>query len=162
MSKNILAIFFLFLTILSSSAFADQEDNYFVDAGRYYDVNHILLKAIAQAESGQNPNALNCANNNGSCDYGIMQINSVHLPMLNKHGISANDLFNEKTNIYIGAWVLKGCINKYGVSYKSLNCYNGKINGNNYYSRVLNNYWKFAKQADESVKKEALMYTVER
>ena len=34
------------------------------------------IVAIAQAESGLNTNALNCSNPGGSCDRGIVQINS--------------------------------------------------------------------------------------
>jgi soluble lytic murein transglycosylase-like protein len=115
-------------------------DRNYIDAGEDFEIQPLLLKAIAQTESGQNPNALNCANKNGSCDYGIMQINSIHLPVLKTQGITIEKLFDEKTNIRIGAQVLKGCIKKFGFTYKTLNCYNGKINGNDYYSRVIKNY----------------------
>lgn len=156
--KGILSFFVLFVVLTSHLFAADEDDTYYKEAGQYYDINHVLLKAIAQTESKQNPYALNCANRNGSCDYGIMQINSTHLPMLNKNGISVRDLFDKKTNIFVGAWVLKGCINKYGVSYKSLNCYNGRIVGNDYYVRVLNSYWKFAQELKGETKKRAMMY----
>lgn len=115
--------------------------NYFEEAGEYYDINPKLLHAIAETESGKNPNAVNCANRNGSCDYGLMQINSIHLSMLQKHGIYKNDLFNPRINIFVGAWVLKNCMNKHGNSYKTLNCYNGKIKNNPYYAKVLKNYY---------------------
>ena len=123
---------------LSSSSIADDQN--FIEAADYYEINYLLLKAIAQTESSQNPNAVNCANRNGSCDYGIMQINSIHFPMLKSQGISEDKILDEKTNIYIGAWVLKGCLQKFGFTYKTLNCYNGKINDNNYYAKVLRNY----------------------
>jgi len=115
-------------------------NNYYTEAGKYYDVNPILLYAIAQIESNENPTAINCKNKNKSCDYGIMQINSIHLPFLSKYNISKQELFNPRTNIFIGAWVLKTCINKYGFTYKSINCYNGKIDNNDYYKKVLNKY----------------------
>lgn len=38
--------------------------------------------AIALAESGGNPNAVNRANRNGSTDYGLFQINTVHGSLL--------------------------------------------------------------------------------
>lgn len=38
--------------------------------------------AIAFAESGGNPRSINRANRNGSTDYGLMQINSVHKSLL--------------------------------------------------------------------------------
>ncbi len=124
-------------------------DQNYIDAGEYYEIQPLLLKAIAQTESGQNPNALNCANKNGTCDYGIMQINSVHLPVLKSQGITIEKLFDEKTNIRVGAQVLKGCIKKFGFTYKTLNCYNGKINGNDYYSKVIRNYDRLAKAVQE-------------
>ena len=76
----LIAIFTIFL--FSSSAVADDQN--YKDAGEFYEINYLLLKAIAQTESGQNPNAVNCANSNGTCDYGIMQVNSVHLSTLKK------------------------------------------------------------------------------
>lgn len=121
------------------------DDQKYIEAGQNYEINYLLLKAIAQTESGQNPRALNCANRNGSCDYGIMQINSIHLPTLKTQGITVEKLFDEKINIQVGARVLKGCIQRYGFTYKTLNCYNGKINGNDYYTRVIKNYNRLVK-----------------
>ena len=84
----LIAIFTIFL--FSSSAVADDQN--YKDAGEFYEINYLLLKAIAQTESGQNPNAVNCANSNGTCDYGIMQVNSVHLSTLKKNGIPVDKL----------------------------------------------------------------------
>lgn len=144
-SINILIALFVILSFISAGA----DDQNFKDAGEQYEINYLLLKAIAQTESRQNPNAVNCANKNGSCDYGIMQVNSIHFPMLQKHGISAEQLFDEKINIYVGAWVLKGCISRYGFTASTLNCYNGKINGNDYYRKVLKNYDMLAKRSED-------------
>ncbi len=116
------------------------QENYFIEAGKHYNVNPALLYAIAKTESNLNPAAINCANKNKSCDYGIMQINSIHLPMLSKYNIQKEDLFEPRTNIFIGAYVLKNCINKHGENYKALNCYNGKIKNNPYYTKVLKHY----------------------
>lgn len=41
-----------------------------------------IAVAVAFAESGGNPNSVNRANRNGSVDYGLMQINSVHSALL--------------------------------------------------------------------------------
>jgi hypothetical protein len=41
--------------------------------------------AVALAESGGNPDALNNKNTNGSSDYGLFQINSVHADLLKAH-----------------------------------------------------------------------------
>lgn len=51
-----------------------------------------LLIAIAKAESGMNPNAIN-VNRNGTVDRGVFQINSIHKSLSNE------DAFNFKKNI---------------------------------------------------------------
>lgn len=116
------------------------EQNYFVQAAKHYQLNPKLLYAVAKTESGLKVNAINKANKNGSTDIGIMQINTIHLPFLKKHNIEREDLFDPRVNIFIGAWVLKNCVNKHGMNYKALNCYNGRIINNDYYQRVLKNY----------------------
>ena len=55
--------------------------------------------------------------------------------------IEKDDLFNPKINIYVGAWVLRSCVNKHGENYKALNCYNGKVHNNNYYQKILKNFY---------------------
>lgn len=49
--------------------------------------------AVALAESGGNPAAVNTANRNGSVDYGLWQINTIHGPLL-----SQGDKFNPNDN----------------------------------------------------------------
>jgi len=51
--------------------------------------------AIALAESGGNPSAVNNSNRNGSRDYGLFQINSVHKSLL-KQGNWANPVDNAR------------------------------------------------------------------
>jgi soluble lytic murein transglycosylase-like protein len=48
-------------------------------AAQYQRVSPLILRAIAWQESHGRADALN-HNANGSVDYGLMQINSVHLP----------------------------------------------------------------------------------
>lgn len=44
-----------------------------------------MAVAIAMAESGGKASAVNNANTNGSSDYGLMQINTIHKGLLNNH-----------------------------------------------------------------------------
>lgn len=144
MCLKCITISVVFMFLINLSLFANDRgseyETYFQEAAMQYDVNPEILHAIADTESSFNPNAVNCANTNKSCDFGLMQINSIHLPFLAKHGISRDHLFDPRVNIFIGAWVLKNCINKYGQDYRALNCYNGKIRNNSYYAKVLRNY----------------------
>jgi hypothetical protein len=55
-------------------------------------------KKIITCESGGNPNAYH-KNNNGSSDYGLMQINSIHIKRIG----DLNKLYDPETNIRIGS-----------------------------------------------------------
>lgn len=98
--------------------------NYFVEAGKYYGVSPWLLWSVGKVESNHNPYAIN-KNKNGTYDIGIMQINSIHLKELAKYDIKRNDLFNTKTNIYVGAMIMRECIDRWGQNWNAVSCYNG-------------------------------------
>lgn len=53
-----------------------------------------------------------------------MQINSVWLPELAKHGISARQLWDPCTNIHVGAWVLAQKVRKLGMTWDAVGAYN--------------------------------------
>lgn len=93
------------------------------EAGHRYQIDPTLLYAIARTESGLNPAALN-RNRNGSTDIGLMQINSLWLPELAKHGISARQLWEPCTNIHVGAWVLAQKVRKLGMTWDAVGAYN--------------------------------------
>jgi soluble lytic murein transglycosylase-like protein len=95
----------------------------FEDAGRYYGVSPHLLWAIAKVESNFNPRALN-HNKNGTYDVGLMQINSSWFPYLKKHGIDPSLLWEPCYNTYVGAMVLRHCIDTYGYNWRAVDCYN--------------------------------------
>ena len=64
--------------------------------------------AVALAESGGNPSAVNHSNRNGSKDYGLFQINSVHKELLAKHNWS-----DPVDNARMALSVYKGAGNKW-------------------------------------------------
>jgi len=66
-----------------------------------------IIRAVMRVESGGNPRAINAANRNGTTDFGLMQINSFHLPRLAGHGITQATLLDAPCkNIAIGADIL--------------------------------------------------------
>jgi hypothetical protein len=96
----------------------------FEQAALTYNINPLLLWAIAKVESNFNPNALN-KNKDGSYDIGIMQINSSHLKTLKKYGLINKSLIWEPCyNIHVGAWILSKCIQKHGYTWEAIGCYN--------------------------------------
>lgn len=136
---------FLFFGILSLSfcfAYAKEQleargrlyDQIFFEKGMKYNLPPDLLKGIGRTESGFKVDAVN-VNSNGTIDRGIMQINSVHL----NGNLNAEDLFDPYINIEMGAKILRACIDKHGMTYRALNCYNGKLENNSYNVRVFDN-----------------------
>lgn len=96
----------------------------FVQAGNYYGVSPSLLYAIAKHESGLNWRALN-KNRNGTYDIGLMQINSRWIPTLKRYGLYDERLIWEPCfNTMVGAWVLRQCMERYGYSWRAVDCYN--------------------------------------
>jgi hypothetical protein len=96
--------------------------NCFDDAAAYQHVNPLILRAIAWQESRNQPGATHL-NANGSTDYGVMQINSIHLVALSRYGIARDALMSPCKNIYIAAWQLRRQIVKYGNTWAAIGAY---------------------------------------
>ena len=117
-------------------------------AGRMYQIDPLLLEAIAKQESHFNPYATNSFSAGGSTDYGIMQVNSTHIPKLKRMGIirQTDDLFKPCLNIQIGAWILAQHFRTCGVNWNCLGSYNAGFDKSrdntreNYADIIYNNY----------------------
>lgn len=96
----------------------------FQAAAQHYGLAPALLTAIAQTESQMDASALNTANRDGSWDIGLMQINSRWVPLLESSGISASQLYDPCTSIWVGAWVLAGNVARYGYGWQAVGAYN--------------------------------------
>ncbi|EHH2107974.1 lytic transglycosylase domain-containing protein [Campylobacter coli] len=129
-------IFFLTALLFANLLFAQK--NYFVQAGEIFEINPQLLWVIAYKESRLTPDIISKPNKNGTYDIGIMQINSIHLPRLKKqYNISESDLLRPKINIFVGAEILKMCLDKHGLNEKGITCYNGRVVNNPYGREVI-------------------------
>lgn len=122
---------FLFSLSLPAAAAGDTFQACFNQAGAMYHIDPVLLRAIAKQESGFNPRATNI-NKNGSADYGLMQINSGHIPELKRLGVidGKKDLFDPCLNIQIGAWILAKSFQTCGVNWNCLGSYNAGFANN--------------------------------
>ena len=79
---------------------------------------------IGWVESRFNPAAVNHNGGQRGRDLGIMQINSRWLPKLEGLGMDPERIHDPCTNIYVGAWVLRGNIDRYGPTWRAVGAYN--------------------------------------
>jgi len=101
-------------------------------AGAKYHVDPLLLKAIAIGESSLNPTAINInrdksARREVSRDYGLMQVNSTHLPELFRDGVIKDKselLTRPCLNVQIGTRILASHFQVCGISWNCLGSYN--------------------------------------
>ena len=115
-TPRLIALKMVLLSHLSAAACFDL-------AAQRYNVSPVLLQAIAQHESGGRATAIN-RNTNGSRDIGLMQINSMWLPTLARHGIAERDLFDPCVNTLVGAWILSNNFARWGYTTQGLGAYN--------------------------------------
>lgn len=121
-----LSLLLLLLYFSSARAFC------FGAAGEKYRVDPLLIEAIAFGESSLRPGIThdNRDPKTGkftSRDYGLMQINSAHIPGLISQGFihDANDLLTRPClNVQIGTWILARHFQVCGVSWNCLGSYN--------------------------------------
>ncbi|WP_153099004.1 lytic transglycosylase domain-containing protein [Paraburkholderia hayleyella] len=122
MKRVLLTVATGFITLITAgSVRADCFD----EAASYQNVNPLILRAIAWQESRNRPSALH-KNANGSTDYGVMQINSIHLPRLSQYGISTGTLMEPCKNVYIAAWHLRQKMNRYGNTWEAVGAYHSE------------------------------------
>ncbi|AVF38208.1 lytic transglycosylase domain-containing protein [Rahnella sp. ERMR1:05] len=116
----------------------------FNEAGMRYHVAPQLLRAIAEVESGMNPAATGYNRDRQgritSRDYGLMQINSTHIPQLKAMGVirSENDLLTQPClNVQTGAWILARHLQVCGLTWQCLGSYNAGFADSNQARRMI-------------------------
>jgi lysozyme-related protein Hpa2 len=97
----------------------------FEEAAGYQHVNPTILRAIAWQESHGHAEAKHL-NANGSVDYGMMQINSIHLGDLSRYGVSRTMLMDACVSVYVAAWHLKRMMIKYGNTWAAVGAYHSE------------------------------------
>lgn len=108
------------LSLLCMPCYADC----FVLAGRDYNIDPDLLRAIAWKESRLNAEAIG-HNPTKGFGSGLMQIDSQHFDELNSYGIAPEALItNPCLNIYTGAYYLALAFKKFGITWEAVGAYN--------------------------------------
>jgi lysozyme-related protein Hpa2 len=106
-------------------AWAPAHADCFDEAAAYQHVNPAVLRAIAWQESHGRADARH-RNANGSVDYGLMQINSVHLDELQRWGIDPSRLMQPCVGVYVAAWHLRKMMLKYGNTWDAVGAYHSE------------------------------------
>jgi soluble lytic murein transglycosylase-like protein len=113
----------VFLSLLALNAHANA--NCFDEAGREFDVNPLLIKAVCFTESSFDAKAINSDNSNGSTDYGLCQINSWWFDRIEQYGITPETLLNDPCeNTRVSAWILAQNFETSGEGWLAVGAYN--------------------------------------
>lgn len=111
----IIAISCILIFPALSNAFCYEE------AAGMYNLSIAVLRSVSITESPDDPVAINW-NSNGTYDFGVMQINSVHYKTLGPERWDA--LADPCYNVKVGASILSQCIDQHGYTWKAIGCYN--------------------------------------
>ncbi|MCR8707643.1 lytic transglycosylase domain-containing protein [Campylobacter sp. RM5063] len=125
----LLAIFFNFTFAFDTKIFIGDTyipenfykyDKDFKIAARKYNIPMALLKAIALTENAAYEHNIIGRNKNQTRDYGLMQINSIHLK---RYGVSEKEIVKVSANIDIAARLLYEIIQRYGFNWNAIGRY---------------------------------------
>lgn len=90
------------------------------EAGKRYNIDPEMLRAIAYTESSFRPNI-----ESHTSDIGLMGINRSWLPVLaSKYGISEAEVWAPCINVHVGAWILANNYRQHGKNWNAVGAYN--------------------------------------
>ena len=114
-------------------------DQCFKQAAIKNGVSERYLRAIGWAESRFQSDRVH-VNANGSIDVGLMQINSIHFPLLEKIGVTVDQLFDPCTSIDVGARMYATKVNRHGDTLRAIGAYNSEntVKHPHYVKRIKN------------------------
>ncbi|AJC83888.1 lytic transglycosylase domain-containing protein [Campylobacter peloridis] len=95
-------------------------DKEFKQAAKKYNIPMVLLKAISLTENAKYKHDIIGKNKNKTKDYGLMQINSIHLQ---RFGLKEKDIIKPSVNIDTAARLLHELIQKYGFNWDAIGRY---------------------------------------
>ncbi|HEX7645199.1 MAG TPA: lytic transglycosylase domain-containing protein [Burkholderiaceae bacterium] len=121
MIKSITAALLAVCLLAPRLAYADCFD----EAARYQHVDPMILRAIAWQESRGHADAVH-VNTNGTTDFGMMQVNSIHLRALSNYGISQQDLMKPCVSVYVGAWYLRQMMMRHKDTWSAVGAYHSE------------------------------------
>lgn len=127
----------------SGQVLAASREACIASAAARYQVPVDLIRAIIKTEGGTTGQTV--GNNNGSRDMGLMQVNTIHLPMLARYGITRDMVVNDEClNIQLGTFILHRELSRGGDFWTNVGAYNSRTPVHNvrYRAKVWNNLLK--------------------
>lgn len=112
------------IPLLLSASFSAKAECW-AEAAEQYSVDPLLLMAIGWKESRGRIASVGPKLKDGNQAIGLMQINTIHLKMLSKYGITKDHLFEPCVSQKVAAYVLADCIKKFGQKWSAVGCYYG-------------------------------------
>lgn len=93
-----------------------------IPAAQYHGVNHNILWAILKVESNFKP-ATVAKNSNGTSDYGMGGMNTIHMPKLAKFGVTPETISDPCVSTYVTAWHLRKEMARHGNTWYGIAAY---------------------------------------
>ncbi|EJL6310948.1 transglycosylase SLT domain-containing protein [Vibrio cholerae] len=125
-AKKAISSVVLLIAFPSFAIDCDKYWEYYDGAGKQFNIDPFLLKAVCTKESQETPGAVNKKNRDMSIDYGACQINSFWTDLFeNKFSVPMKEVEQSaRTSIFAGAYVLAYNFNLKGKNLNSLGAYN--------------------------------------
>lgn len=83
-----------------------------------------LLRAMAEHESRNRVHAVGPLLPDGNRGLGKMQVNTIHLPELERYGVTRADLLSECGSVFVGAWIYARYLALVGSMWQAVGVYN--------------------------------------
>ena len=93
-----------------------------IPAAQYHGVNHNILWAILKVESNFKPGTV-AKNSNGTSDYGMGGMNTIHMPKLAKYGVTSETISDPCVSTYVTAWHLRKEMARHGNTWYGIAAY---------------------------------------
>lgn len=123
----------------AASMFSGPVKGCIIPASQYHKVNHNILWAILKVESNFKPKTVT-SNTNGTQDHGMGGMNTIHMPVLAKHGVTPENIQDPCISTYVTAWHLSKEIAKHGNTWFGIAAYHSTTPYfNNRYQIMLQN-----------------------
>lgn len=118
----IISLFLLSPALSFANSIPPDVDKCFYSESDKFNIDVLLLKAIAFVESSFNHKAV-AYPPDGTITRGMMQVNSSNDSLLKQLGITEEQLFDACTNIGVGTHILSQFIRRYGDTWRAVGSY---------------------------------------